>query len=134
MEPAAVSPDDSVVPLCSGTALSRRKGELLPFQQQVLRENTVLRESGQTEKVKNHVISHMWDIKLGATNEQTRKTKTPRHTRVRRRGGERGRGWEHSKSGSNVVTEEDGTLQVGTQCSGGVGRRRATVACGEVMQ
>ena len=37
-------------------------------------ENIMLSEIHQSAKVNNHDVSHMWDIKLRATNSQTRKT------------------------------------------------------------
>ena len=56
---------------------ARRKGEMLPFATTWLDLETVmLSEIGQTEIVKNHTISLVWDIKLKATNEHPRKTKT----------------------------------------------------------
>ena len=33
-------------------------------------EIIILSKISQTEKVENHMISHMWDINLKATNEQ----------------------------------------------------------------
>lgn len=44
-------------------------------------ENIMRSEISHTEKVKNHDLTHMWDIKLKAANEQTenKQTKTHRH-------------------------------------------------------
>ena len=37
-------------------------------------ENIMLSKVSQTETTRNHMISLIWDIKLKATNERTRKT------------------------------------------------------------
>ena len=37
-------------------------------------ENIMLSDVSLVEQVKNHMISLIWDIKLKATNERTRKT------------------------------------------------------------
>ena len=51
------------------------KYEMLPFVTTwVDLKNTMLSKISDREKVKNHVISLVRDIKLKATNEQTRKT------------------------------------------------------------
>ena len=52
-----------------------RKDEILPFATTWIDfENMMLSKISQAEKVKNHAISLMWNIKLEATNEQTRNT------------------------------------------------------------
>ena len=51
-----------------------RKGEILPFVTTWMDiENITL---SKTRKLKNHMISLMWDIKLKATNVQIRKAHT----------------------------------------------------------
>ena len=35
----------------------------------------MIRELSQAEKVKNHMISHTWDVKLKATHEKNKKSK-----------------------------------------------------------
>ena len=51
------------------------KDEVLPFVTPWMAlKNVMLRERSQTEKVKNCMVSHMWDVKLKAANEQTRWT------------------------------------------------------------
>ena len=54
---------------------SIRKGETLSFETTWMDlENIMLSKISQMEKVKNHIISLMWVIKLKATNEQIRQT------------------------------------------------------------
>ena len=53
-----------------------RKDEMLPFLTTWMDpENTMLREINRMEKVKNHMISLMWDIKL-KTGKQSKPTET----------------------------------------------------------
>ena len=52
-----------------------RKDETLPFvTTRMNRENIMLGEISQTEKVKNCDFIHMWNIKPKAISKQTRKT------------------------------------------------------------
>ena len=53
-----------------------RKDDMLPFATTWIHlENMMLSEINQMEKVKNHMISLMWNIKLKATSEQNKRTK-----------------------------------------------------------
>ena len=42
-------------------------------------EIIILSKISHTEKVENHMVSHMWDINLKATNEQDKQTETHGH-------------------------------------------------------
>ena len=42
-------------------------------------EDSMLSELSQTEKVKNHMISLIWDIKLKTTSKQEKQMRTHRH-------------------------------------------------------
>ena len=57
-----------------------RKDEILPFATTWMDfEIIMLSKITQTENVENHVISHMWERNLKATNKQDKETETHGH-------------------------------------------------------